>query len=188
MIKLNKMMRLLFIASFLLLSLFVPSFARAQNQNEATPGALPGSVNSYALFWPLSAGRTESDFLYPLKLFKETVWGWFVFNDTKKVDYAILLGTKRIIEADKLLGEGKNELAIKALTRAEVRFGEAYELAKKGHAKGKFSPQEVRRDRLINVKRLLDHLKTSTPEDIDIILEKVKEKADLLLGDFLAKK
>lgn len=176
--------RIAFFIFFFLLSLFSPFLIRAQ---EASPAALPQPVDSYSLFWPLSAGRTEADSLYSLKLFKETVQEWFVFGDTKKVDYTILLGTKRVLEAEKLLTEGKNELATKALESAATRYIEAHELAKKAHGKGKFFPQEVRRDRLINVRRLIDYLKTGAPEEVDIKLEKVKDKANMLLSDFLAK-
>lgn len=178
--------KLVFSFIFSLSLLLTPSFAGAESQT-ASPSAIPEKVDSYNLFWPLSAGKTESDSLYALKLFKETVEGWFVFGDSKKVDYAILLGTKRVLEAEKLLMEGKNELAIKALGIAADRYGEAYELAKKAHAKGKFSPQEIRRDRLVNVRRLVDHLKADASSEVAAKLEKVEEKVNLLLSDYLAK-
>lgn len=171
------------IIAFFVLSLFTPMVGA---QSDASPSASPEPVDSYNLFWPLSAGKTETDSLYSLKLFKETLVGWFTFGDTKKVDYAILLGTKRVLEAEKLLGEGKSELAIRALGQAETRFGEAYDLAKKAHAKGKFVPQEVRRDRLVNIKRLAEKLKTGASSEVVEILEKVEGKANILLGDYLA--
>lgn len=171
------------IIAFFVLSLFAPMVVA---QSDASPSAFPEPVDSYNLFWPLFAGKTEADSLYPLKLFKETLVGLFTFGDTKKVDYAILLGTKRVLEAEKLLGEEKDDLAIKALGHAEARFGEAYDLAKKAHAKGKFLPQEVRRDRVVNVKRLVEKLKTGASSEVVAILKKVEGKANILLGDYLA--
>jgi hypothetical protein len=170
----------------LFLSLFSPLYVHAQVQ-EASPSASPERVDSYNLFWPLSAGKTESDNLYSFKLFKETVGGWFTFGDTEKVDYAVLLGTKRMLEAEKLLSEGKNEMAINALVRADAQYRAAYNLAKSAHSKSKFSPEKVRRDRLINTRRLIDYLKTNSTREIVIGLEKVKDGINLLLSDFLAK-
>lgn len=185
MITIGKNIRILFVALFFTIFLFVPSSAQAQN--ESTSSAMPKQIDSYNLFWPLVAGKTELDPLYSLKLFKESVGGWFIFGDSKKVDYAILLGTKRVLEAEKLLGEGKNDLAIQALEAAATHYSEAYELAKKAHAKGKFSPQEVRRDRLLNIRLMVDSLKTSAPDDVDKRLDNVKGKANMLLSDYLAK-
>ncbi len=176
--------RISFLFLFFLLSLFVPLFAQAQN--ESTSSAIPEQIDSYNLFWPLSAGKTEADSLYSLKLFKETLVGWVTFGDTKKVDYAILLGTKRVLEAEKLLIDGNSELAIKALGQAETRFGEAYDLAKKAHAKEKFIPKEVRGDRVVNVRRLVGKLKLGTSSEVVTALEKVESKVNLLRSDYLA--
>lgn len=171
--------------AFFVLFLVTPLLAIAQS--DATSSASPEPVDSYNLFWPLSAGKTETDSLYSLKLFKETLVGLFTFGDTKKVDYAIFLGTKRVLEAEKLLGKEEDELAIKALEQADARFGEAYDLAKKAHTKGKFLPQEVRRDRVVNVKRLAEKLKIGSSLEVVVILEKVEGKANVILRDYLAK-
>lgn len=143
-------------------------------------------VNSFDLFWPLVPGKTESDSLYSLKLFKEKVQGWLIFGDTKKADYAVLLGTKRVLEAEKLLKESKTELALNTLTRAETSYSNAYFYMKSAHEKGKFSAKEVRKDRLINVKRLADYLKITSVEEVDKRLESVKDKVNLILGDYIS--
>src|SRR3989344_8764716 len=73
-----------------------------------TDSATPSSeISSFILFWPLTAGKTEGDSFYFLKTTKEQVVGWFVFGNMKKADYAVLLGTKRILETEKLLKDGK---------------------------------------------------------------------------------
>src|SRR3989344_5547563 len=54
------------------------------------------ATDSYMLFWPLTAGRTQGDSIYSLKLLKEQIRGWFIFGDVRKADYAVFLGTKRV--------------------------------------------------------------------------------------------
>lgn len=186
MIKVVKFFSLPFITTLFTLLLLTVSIAGAQ-EKEASSGASVSPVDSFDLFWPLVSGKTESDTLYSLKLLKETISGWIIFGDTKKADYAILLGTKRVLEAEKLLNNGKTDLAGKALDRAIAQYSLGYDLAKQAHSKGKFSAKEVRRDRLINIKRLIDYLKTTAPEEVAVRLEETKNKADALLRDYLAK-
>lgn len=76
------------------------------------------SRTTYEAFWPLTAGRTMDDSLYFLKVWKETLRGMLVFGNPQKAEYAVYLGTKRALEADKLLGLGKTDLANKTLTKA----------------------------------------------------------------------
>lgn len=153
----------------------------------ATPTPTPSSVyvGSYELFWPLAAGRTEGDSLYSLKLFKEKVQGFFIFTINKKADYAVLLGTKRVLEAEKLIISGKTDLAEKALEKAVSQFSSAYNYIKNADSEGKFIAKEIRRDRLINVKILIDYLKTVSPPEIHPALDAVKEKANAIPRDYL---
>lgn len=142
-------------------------------------------VNSFELFWPLVAGKTEDTSFYFLKLIKEQVLGWFISGDSKKADYAVLLGTKRALEAEKLLKDGKNDLALKTLEKAKSQFSSAYSYVKKADSERKLSTGEIRRDRLIHVKSLIDSLKTVTPEEVRPGLDAVKESADAILRDYL---
>lgn len=142
-------------------------------------------VSSYILFWPLTAGKTESNSFYFLKLFREQLRGWFNFDDNKKADYAIFLGTKRVLEAEKLLKTGKIDLALKALERADAEFTSAYSHIKAAASKGKLSAGEIRRDRLIYVKRLIDYLKITAPSEAQPGLDGVKDRADAILRDYL---
>lgn len=175
-----KFLRKLLITLFIILT-YVPvqlTFA----ENSSTPSA---NVDSYNLFWPLAAGKTEEDRFYFLKLFKEQAGGWVIFDDLRKADYAIFLGSKRVLEAEKLLQNGKQELALKALDKANIQFSSAYNFVKNASSKRKISRNEIRRDRLIHVKTLIDYLKNSSPEKVQPVLEKVKDKADSTLRDYL---
>lgn len=150
---------------------------------DASPSA--SVQNSYILFWPLTAGKVEGDSLYSLKLFKEQIGSWFTFGDMKKADYAVELGTKRVLEAEKLLEMGKKNLALKALEKADSEFTSAYNHVKNKASKGSVPRDEIRRDRLINMKTLIDQLKLVAPEQAQSSLDSVKDKADSVLRDFL---
>ena len=158
-------------------------------EEPASPMPIPTpevvEVNSYELFWPLVAGRTEDDPLYFLKLFKEGLSGFFIFDLNKKADYAVLLGTKRVLEAEQLLNNGKSDTALKALERSASQFSSAYNSIEKADSDRKLLAGKIRRDRLINVKILVDYLKTASDEKVRPGLDVVREKADVLLRDYL---
>ena len=174
-------MRILLIL-ILILGLYFNSFINvvfAQSSRSAS------AVDSYTLFWPLTAGKTEGDSLYFLKLFKEQIRGWLIFDDTARADYAVLLGTKRVLEVEKLLKDGKNNLVIKTLDKADSEFSSAYSRIKAVASKGKLSAGEIRRDRLLNLKSLIDQLKTTAPEEIRPGLDTAKDRIDSILRDYL---
>ncbi|MCX6706180.1 MAG: DUF5667 domain-containing protein [Candidatus Woesebacteria bacterium] len=83
------------------------------------PSPAPQTINSYEFFWPITAGKKEGDSLYFLKILKENIRSAFIFDPFVRGDYEILLATKRIIEAEELLKEGKETLA-------ETSFNKAY--------------------------------------------------------------
>lgn len=85
------------------------------------PSLIPtpaSEVNSFELFWPIVAGRTRGDSLYNLKTFKEKVRGYIIFGVPQKADYYALLVTKRSVEAEKLLKEGKDDIAKETINDA----------------------------------------------------------------------
>lgn len=113
----------LFLGVVLLLGIFSPAFAESLE----TPNKMV-EIKSFELFWPVVAGRTMGDPLYSLKSLKEKVRGWFIFGKARKADYKIFLATKRVVEAEKLLKNDKNDLALKTFGLAEnnVMKGKAY--------------------------------------------------------------
>lgn len=77
---------------------------------------------TFEAFWPLTAGRTIDDKLYFLKTWKENLRGMLIFGNPQKAEYAVYLGTKRVLEADKLLKENKKDFADQTLRKAMEQF------------------------------------------------------------------
>lgn len=174
----------------LLFSLSVPVFGKQSYSIKPSPTPIPketpaAPADSYTMFWPLVAGKTEGQSLYALKLLKENVLGLFAFNKSKKVDYQVMLGTKRVLEAEKLIKENKPDRAKKTLSRASNNFSKAYKLAKSAADRGKFNASKVRKDRLINVKILIDSLKASTSSGLSADLDKAQSSAERIMADYL---
>ncbi len=80
--------------------------------SSATPVA---NVDSFELFWPVVPGKTMGDTLYGLKIFKEKVRGFLIFGIPQKANYKVTLATKRVVEAEKLITDGKTDLANQTL-------------------------------------------------------------------------
>lgn len=107
-----------FILVFLLLVLSGLSFTK----NVYGQGT---EVNSFELFWPIAAGKTVEDPIFFLKNLKEKVRGFLVFSPVKKANYAVFIGTKRVLEAEKLINEGKKDSAEKTFKLASSQFDKA---------------------------------------------------------------
>lgn len=75
-------------------------------------------ISSFELFWPIVAGKTMGDPLYTLKTLKEKVRGLLIFGKPQKANYFVLLATKRVVEAEKLIDNNEKDLALKTLDRA----------------------------------------------------------------------
>lgn len=120
-------MRKIVFAVFLALLLFGVSFGSivAASVSAQKPTPSPSSVSSFELFWPVVAGKTMDDSLYVLKTLKENLRGMLIFGKAQKADYAVLLSTKRVVEAEKLINEGKNDLADKTLEQASIQLDKA---------------------------------------------------------------
>lgn len=89
-----------------------------------TPAA-PGPVDSYDLFWPISAGRVIGDPLYFIKSLKESLRELLVFGDYKKAEYNITLSEKRLLESEYLFKvkkdfENTKESVIQAKSKMET--------------------------------------------------------------------
>lgn len=92
----------LLLVSVLSLGFFSAVLANHISAQEASP-----EPNSYELFWPLVAGKTIGDSWYSVKIFGEKVRGAIIFGAAAKANYEVLLATKRTLEAEKLVQEGK---------------------------------------------------------------------------------
>ena len=177
-------MRAMLIAIFLS-SFFVTVNIVSAQPMESSASPATSAVDSYNLLWPLTAGKTEGESFYSLKLLKEKLSGLFIFDDSKKADYEILLGTKRVLEAEKLLKDGNTTAASKTLENARSEYTSALNHLKKAHSKSKLLTGEIRRDRLIYIKSIVNQLKTTAPQEVQEGLDSVKENADMMLRDYL---
>lgn len=168
-----------FLAIFILIFMFFSSGVVLAEDATSSP------KTTFEAFWPLSAGKTIDDPLYFLKIWKENLRGMLIFGNPQKADYAVYLGTKRVLEGDKLLKEGKTNLALKTLKSADLEFSSAYSHVKAAASKGKVSREEIRKDRLLNLKTLIDQLRPISPEEVRPELDGVKDRVDSILRDFL---
>lgn len=123
--------------SFLLLGVFVAfpvsSFARVYQPiravvlaAKATPTSTPVPVvDSFALFWPMVAGKTMQSKIYFLKTWEEDIRGFFIFGSAQKADYDVFLGIKRMLEAEALIKGNVSDLANQTLDAAATQFDNA---------------------------------------------------------------
>ena len=127
------MKRILFVfASFLVLMFPITAFARTYYYTApaipvatATPTPTPAPVDSFQLFWPMSAGKTMQSKVYFLKIWKEKIRGFFIFGSAQKADYDIFLGIKRMLEAEVLMKGNVTDLSDKTLDSAASEFDKA---------------------------------------------------------------
>lgn len=166
---------------FLSLSIFF-SLAYAQDSLSATTSAQ--KVNSYELFWPITAGRVQGDPLYTLKLFKEGLREMFIFSDFKKAEYNISLSEKRTVEVEKLLLELKDyQNAQKTLETAKEKRQKAYDHIQKAKGQERYvvDLENRMRDSLGRQKELLTYLSSQVPsEQKDMVEENISSLNDLL--------
>ena len=96
-------------------------------EGEEAEEVIVENINSYELFWPLVAGKTSNESLYFLKRFKEKIRGALIFGNAQKAEYESMLATKRLLEVEKLLGEGNEDEARDTLEQASERLSEVKE-------------------------------------------------------------
>lgn len=179
-----------FIALGLSVSLFLTSFgvvlSASAKQEEATPSVdTVAQVNSFELFWPLVAGKTIGESLYSVKRLKETIRGWFIFAPASKAEYAVFLATKRVLEAEKLIGQDKKndvektlDLAQEGLSAAEKQVDK---VISKGEKLGSSGPSMT--NRLNNIEKLAAWLSSQNEEhhgQLQKLVDKSKSLRDKL--------
>lgn len=118
--------RLKLLSAIAMFLIFLFTFTASSLAQETKTTTSSAQINTFELFWPITAGKTIDDKFYFLKDFKEKLRGALIFGDTEKANYAILLATKRVLEADKLISENKD--FTKTLKLAEERVKEAQKL------------------------------------------------------------
>lgn len=176
--------------AFFLLFLF-PALSFAQDRTisgSPSPGLVSdNTIDVYAVFWPLVPGKTMGDSLYSLKIFKETIGGWFIFGDIKKAEYNITLSEKRALETYKLFIDNKDyKNASKTLDVNQKYLKKTFDLIKKAEKdqkrvdglKGKFTTS------LENQQKLFKLIQSQGPDDqksqFDKALENINSHLILL--------
>ncbi|MFH1407530.1 MAG: DUF5667 domain-containing protein [Patescibacteria group bacterium] len=141
----------------------------------------PSEVSSFEIFWPIVAGRTMGDSLYFLKSLKEGLRGVLIFGQAQKADYSVFLTTKRIVEIEKLILEGKADLVEKTLVEATKQIDKATVNVTQALAKGNpFQEQAVNMgNRLSSLEIFISQLILKTDKNKDG-LSKILEKISLL--------
>ena len=132
------------------------------------------AIYTFETFWPLTAGKTMDEQFYFLKTFKESLRGMLIFGVSQKADYAVLLGTKRVLEADKLIKAGKKDLASQTLKRASEQFRIALENVEKALREKNLGKNNIdtMKPRLNN---LTDFLPTLNSDEANGVLQKVRD-------------
>lgn len=167
----------IWVIAFAIAILFLIPFTALAQRVSPSPSLSPSSVlvvNSYEIFWPLTAGKTIDDPLYFLKTFKENVRGWLIFGSAQKADYAVFLGTKRVLEAAKLIAEDKKELANQTFDKALEQFEIAQKNVEEASSKDALLANSVAtmKPRLTNLINFLPTLKSDKANEV---LQKVSD-------------
>lgn len=150
-----------------------------------SPSPIPQPLNSYEVFWPISAGKVAGEPLYFLKTLKENLREALIFSTHKKTDYNINLSEKRIVEAEKLLVVKKDYgNAKKTLDAAHSKREQAYNLLKKTEGQGRSVVDLKNRfvSSLENQRALLIYLQTQVPTEVQPTIEENLAKLNSLLA------
>lgn len=169
-----------------------PSVIYSQSDENPSISTQSAVVNSYTLFWPITAGKTMGDSLYWLKLFKENFRESLIFGSLKKANYSLEISTKRVVESEKLYLSDKDfSNGSKTLSEAHNRWQKALELLDLSREK-KVSTDALE-DRFLDVlerqKRLLEYILLQVDQNnkkdieesvlaLDKILIKVREYSE----------
>lgn len=176
----------IFLTGIFLLALAFAPVAGAQRKIaiSPSPSPTPTPVNSYALFWPITAGRVMSDQLYFLKSLKEQLREMFIFSDIKKAEYNVTLSEKRTVEAEKLFlinqdySYGKQSLDV-----AQAKRGKAQDLLMEAQEKGRnvVDLNKIMVSSFERQRELLSYIETQVPEEQKSVLSESIDKLNSLL-------
>jgi hypothetical protein len=181
--------KLLFLFFFFLLFIgvfyVVTSDVSAQN-NAPTPISVSSTgtmtePNSYEMFWPLVAGKTMGDSMYFLKTLKEDVVGALIFGASFKANNEVLLATKRVLEAEKLVKEGKIDNTKKTLEAALSQLDNASKNIDSAKSAGMNSNSQEMSDRLTNLVTFTTWFSENYKDTHDLFLQVSEKSSSLLL-------
>lgn len=137
------------------------------------PQPSPTPVNSYVLFWPITAGRVMGDPLYTVKSFKENIRGMFIFGGQNKALYNLTLSEKRLVEAEYLYTVKNDYInAKKSLEASKDRLNTAVETFKNNEKTGTTDQLKINLIKSVkNQQSLVFQLISKVPQDQKSTLE-----------------
>lgn len=161
-----------------------PSIAIAQSPSpSASPVATNVPVNSFDLFWPISAGKVAGEPMYFLKSLKENVRGMFIFGDFKKIEYNIILSEKRAVEVEKLFLDKKDySNGQNTINAMQDKWKLASNWLKSLDDENRDSLKDRFRTSLEKQRALLQYLQTQVPDEQKSVFDGTLQK----LNEFLA--
>ncbi len=165
----------------------LPTIVLAEEPSPITSEASQSSstVDSYDLFWPVFAGKTMDESMYPLKLVKESIGEFFAFGDLNKTKYNTTLSEKRLLEAEKLI-KNKSYKNLKAtLDSSQEKRQKALSFFQKAKDNNRHLDQlkETMANSLNNQLKLLFALKLQVSSDNQSLLDSSINQ----VKDFLSK-
>lgn len=179
-----KKISLVLSAFILFLLSFLTNIKNIEAYSSPTPSPKP--TTTYELFWPLAAGKTVDAKFFFLKNWKENFKGKLLLGSPAKADYELLLTTKRVIEAEKLLDDKKESFGKKSLELAIQRVEKTSALLTKARQGGENIPsvKDNMLNRIDNLNIFLPRLREKADNDgdklIDLILARIKDIEKLL--------
>ena len=141
----------------------------------------PKTMESFEMFWPIVAGKREGDVLYSLKLLKEKVREFFIFAPFKKAEYNIILGEKRMVEAESLIGDGKLDEAEKTIEALHSKREKALAYIQEAEADG-IRVVEIKgrlKSSLEKQALLAEYIKSKHPDSKDLLEKDLEHNSSL---------
>lgn len=164
MIKKGLLIFCLLLAAFV----FLPPYIDAQEENSATESAEDqynfASMTTYELFWPIVPGKVPGDKFYNLKVWRDKIASFFIFNKLKKVEHLKKLANKRLVEAERLVELQRYSFFFPTLEKAKENLGEGLKLLATAKKKSRYN--WVKNEYAKDVRK---HL---------VVLERMKEKVE----------
>ena len=136
-----------------------------------TPTSQP-TQESYVLFYPVVSGKTDGESLYFLKLVRDRLTEIFSFGNEKKSEVNLQIATKRLLEAEKLLKNEKENLVQNTLSKFNTKLAASYDNAIKA-ADSDFFPE------------LLDQINSETGKYL-IVLNQMLARSPEEKKDFIS--
>lgn len=178
------MKKVIIVVVFLMLIFYLSStgvFAKpllsVSTPSPTTDSAIINQVDTFTLFWPLTAGKTRADSIYILKQWKEELRALLIFGKPQKAEYMVFLSSKRLLEADSLIRSGKTDLAFRTLEDALINLNKAEKFINESKDDTTLnSVSEETKKKLKNLTILLDYLISQSKEPMKMLKE-VKDKS-----------